>query len=201
MRRQVASTDRSCAFRRRVLSLRRAVRWGSGRGCRAVGTGFLRQRPNGVAHRLTLVAAKIVEDDDVPRLERLDQELLYIGEEALSVDRAVDHGWRVDPVTAQCGEEGRRLPVAMWHLGAQPFAPATAAMGARPVGLRPSCVDEDEASRVEPALIALPARPPSGHVAPITSPVRAVVRIASSRQRAPRRCCSRNLSMNAGASR
>ena len=46
--------------------------------------------PDGAAHRLALVAAKIVEDDDVARkLQRWGQKLIDIGPEALAVDWTV----------------------------------------------------------------------------------------------------------------
>lgn len=122
---------------------------------------------DGFAHSRALVAAKIVEDDDVAGLERRDQELLDIGEEALAVDRAIDHSRRVDPVMAKRCEEGQRLPVAVRHLGTQPLASPAATMGAHHVGLGPSLVDEDEATGVKPSLVALPARPAARDVAPI----------------------------------
>lgn len=44
---------------------------------------------NGSPNRATFVAAKIVENDDVARAQRRDQELLHPSQEQLAVDRAV----------------------------------------------------------------------------------------------------------------
>ena len=113
------------------------------------------------------MAAKVVEDDNVARFERRDQELFDVSEEASAVDRTVEDGGGVDPVMAERGEEGQRLPMTMWNFGAQPLAPATAAMSARHVGLGPGLVDEDEPPGIKPPLITLPACPPTRHVAPV----------------------------------
>jgi len=66
-----------------------------------------------LSRRLCFVRAQIVEDDDVARLERGDEELFDIGEEALAVDGAVEQARRVDAVVAQGGEEGRGLPATV----------------------------------------------------------------------------------------
>lgn len=124
-------------------------------------------RTNGLAHSLALVAAKIVHDDDIARLERRDQELLDIGQEASAVDRTIEHRRRVDPVVPKRREEGQCFPVAVRHLGPQPLAAPAAAMGAGHIRLGPSFIDEDEAPGIEPALIPLPARPSAGNVTAI----------------------------------
>src|SRR5260370_21581940 len=46
-------------------------------------------RANGPAHRMALVAAEIVHDDNVARLERRHEELLDIGLEAFAIDRSI----------------------------------------------------------------------------------------------------------------
>ena len=102
-----------------------------------------------------------------PGLSVGHQELLDVGQEALAIDRAVEHARRIDPVVAQRGEEGQRSPAAVRRLGDEPLAAWRTAMGARHVGLGPGLVDEDEAGRIKPSLIRLPARAPPGHVGPI----------------------------------
>ena len=87
-------------------------------------------RPDGsdrLSHRLSLVGAEIVEDDDVARLEGRHEELFDIGEEAFAIDRAVEQAGRVDAVVAQGGEECRGLPLAMRDLVDEPLA-----LGAQP---------------------------------------------------------------------
>jgi hypothetical protein len=113
------------------------------------------------------MAAEIVENDNVAWLEGRDQELFDIGQETPAVDGTVDDRRSVDPVMAKRGEEGQRLPMTVRDLGAQPFTPATATMGARHIGLGPGLVDEDEAPGIKPSLITLPACAPTRHVAPI----------------------------------
>src|SRR3546814_13143688 len=42
--------------------------------------------------------------------------------EARPIDRLVEHEGRIDPVAAQGGDEGHRLPVPVRHLGVEPLA-------------------------------------------------------------------------------
>ena len=59
-------------------------------------------RPRGSPlDRLVLVTAEVVEDHDVARLQRGDEDLLHIEAEQLAVDRAINDPWRVDPIVAQ----------------------------------------------------------------------------------------------------
>ena len=53
-------------------------------------------RPDGAAHRLALVAAEIIEDDDVARLQRWGQSLIDIGPEARAVDWTIENPWDLD---------------------------------------------------------------------------------------------------------
>ena len=50
--------------------------------------------PDRLPHCLSLVGAEIVEDHDVARLERRDEELFDIGVEALAVDGPVEQAGR-----------------------------------------------------------------------------------------------------------
>jgi hypothetical protein len=122
---------------------------------------------DGPSDGVALVAAEIVEDDDVAWLERRHQYLLDIGQEALAVDRPVDDARGVDAVMAQSGEEGERVPAAMRGLGDQPGAPRGAPVAACHVGFGPGLVDEDQSLRVNPALILLPLSPPPRDVGTI----------------------------------
>jgi hypothetical protein len=59
---------------------------------------FCTDRADGTAHSFAFVAAEIVNDDDVARLQRWHQHLLDISQEALAIDWTVDDAGRVDPI-------------------------------------------------------------------------------------------------------
>src|ERR1700758_889675 len=98
------------------------------------------------------MAAEIVQDDDIARLERGNELLFDIGEKAFAVDRAVEDAGGHELVTAQRAEEGQRPPVAMRCKATQPVAFATPSAKRRHVGLDPSLIDEHQTSRNEPRL-------------------------------------------------
>ena len=110
--RQVVSRVRCSAARIRCLSLAKSSVRGSAPDrvqVRAVG----RQKQqvcaglaDGTASALSLVAAEVVEDDDVARSQRRHQHLLDIGGEQVAVDRSVDHAGGIDAVVPQDGDEG-----------------------------------------------------------------------------------------------
>ena len=107
-----ASYVRASAFRSKVLNLAETL------DRVEVGRVFGQEheaRPDGsdgLSHRLSLVGAEIVEDDDVARLEGRGEELFDIGAEAFAVDGAVEQAGRIDPVIAQGGKKRRGLPAA-----------------------------------------------------------------------------------------
>ena len=113
--------------------------------------------PDRLAHRLSLVGAEIVEDHDVARLERRDEELFDIGVEALAVDGPVEQAGRFDAVVAQGGEESRGLPFALRDLVDEPLAPWRPAAQAGHIGLGPGFIDEDEPPGVDEPLIGSPS--------------------------------------------
>ena len=59
------------------------------------------------AHRLALVTAEIVHDDDIAGAAGWHQELLEISAKAGAVDRAVDDAGRGDAVVAQRRQKGQ----------------------------------------------------------------------------------------------
>lgn len=123
--------------------------------------------PDGFADGRAFVAAQIVHDDDVAGQEGRHEELLDIGSEGLAVDRAIEDARRVDPVMAERGQEGQRLPMPEGCLGDELLAPGRPAADRRHVRLGPGLVDEDEAPGVNPALICLPLCPPPRDCRPI----------------------------------
>src|SRR2546428_4397241 len=73
------------------------------------GAGRADERPHGFA----LVAAEIVQNDDVAGTKRGHEDLLDIDPEALAVDRPLEQPRRVDAVVAQRSQERRGLPAAV----------------------------------------------------------------------------------------
>ncbi len=122
--------------------------------------------PDGGARGLALVAAQIVEHDDVAGLQGWGQNFLDIDPEQLAVDRPVDHPGRVDAVVTQGGDEGLGLPVAEGGVGLQPTTARTPSSEWGHVGLDPGLVQKHQPGRVDPALIRLPARAFTRHVRP-----------------------------------
>jgi hypothetical protein len=94
------------------------------------------------------------------------EELLDSAEEARAVDRPIEDAWRLDPIGAQGGDEGRRPPVAVRDLGPQPLADRGPAAQRHHIGLRPCLVDKDEAGGIKPALTLLPLRQPPRDLRP-----------------------------------
>jgi hypothetical protein len=112
---------------------------------------------DGLSHRLSLVGAEIVEDDDVARLEGGREELFDIGAKAFAVNGAVEQAGRIDAVIAQGGKKRRGLPAAMRNLVDEALAFRRPAAQAGHVGLRPGLVDEHQAPGIDAALIGSPS--------------------------------------------
>ncbi len=169
MRFHVASTVRSAALRRSVLSLAKNCSIGLRSGLyagRKVWTVCREEEELGTcgadcaADRLPFVAAEVVDDDDIARLKGGDEHLLDIGQKGLAIDWAVDDAGRVDAIVAQRGQEGQRPPAALGNLGDQPFAAQRPSMAAGHIGLGPGLVDEDETRGIKLVLIPFPLCPP-----------------------------------------
>jgi hypothetical protein len=62
---------------------------------------------------VALVASEILHDDDAVRFQGPEENFLDVDCEALPIDRPIEDPWRLDPVVAQRGQEGRGLPVAV----------------------------------------------------------------------------------------
>ena len=133
---------------------------GEGRGRQVEQSGFggADSFPDGGA----FMAGQVIHDHDVARCQCGHEELLDPFGKACAVDRLIEHTRRIDPVAAQRGDEGHRLPVAIGHLGMEPLAPGCPSAQGSHVRLRPGLVDEDEVPGVKPPLILLPLRAPPG---------------------------------------
>ena len=123
-----------------------------------------------LTHGFALVAAEIVDDDEVVWHQGRDEDLLDVCSEALAVDRAVENPWSVDAVMAQGSQEGGGLPAAVRNLGFEPHAARCPAPQRRHVGLGPGLVNEDQTLRRDPVLIFDPLRPPASDVGTVAFP-------------------------------
>ncbi len=124
-------------------------------------------RANGGSNGLTLVAAQVIDDDNVAGFEGGNEKLLHIGGEADGVDGTIEDRRGVDPVMAKSGQEGHGFPMPVRRFGFEPLSPAAPSVGPRHVGLGPGLVDKDQASGIDLSLIALPALAPPRHVRPV----------------------------------
>lgn len=122
---------------------------------------------DGLAGSVRLVAPEIIKDDDVARRQGGNEGLFDPGGEGGAVDRAVQHEGRHDPVVAQPGQEGERLPMAVWHLGEIGLTTRTPTARAGHVGLHPGFIDEDQTLGVDLMLMGFPAGPEPSQFRPI----------------------------------
>jgi len=116
------------------------------------GPGGADRLPDGVA----LMAAKVVDDDDIARDQGLDELGLDIGVEGLGVDRAVDDPRRLDAIMAQRGEECHCSPMTIGRVPDQACAPRPPTAQGRHIGFHPGFIDKNQAPAVNPALILSP---------------------------------------------
>src|SRR3546814_80461 len=117
-----------------------------------------------IAYDAGLMAAEIVHDDDIARLEAGDQLLANIGQEAFAVDRTIEDARRGEPIAAQGAQEGHGAPVTVRGEAAHPLASRPPAAQWGHVGLAPGLVDEHETAGIETTLPGLPAPALAGHV-------------------------------------
>jgi hypothetical protein len=121
-----------------------------------VGAGLADRCPDGSA----LVAAEVVHDHDVARMQSGHQGIFDIGTELNAVDRAIEEDGSCDAVLSKCCQEGQRSPLAEGRLGEKSLPASTPPTGRRHVGLGPGFVDEHQARRIEFALVTPPAFTP-----------------------------------------
>lgn len=121
-------------------------------------------RPDGLADSLPLVAAEVVHHHHIAWAQGRDEHMLDVGPKGFTVDRAVQDKRRVDPVVAQCRDEGHGAPVSMWCATDQTFALRSPAAQRGHVRLGPCLVDEDQTAGVDPPLVPLPPGAAAAHV-------------------------------------
>ncbi len=122
---------------------------------------------NGIMNGLAFVRTQVVHDDDITRLKFRREHVAGVGEKNLPVHRTVDDERRNDPVMAQTGEEGHRLPVTVRDLRHEPLPARGTAAEPDHFGVRTGFVDEDQTSRIKMRLPDAPEPARHSHVEPI----------------------------------
>ena len=96
--------------------------------------------PDGAPCAATLVAAQIIENDDVAWGQCWREHLLDIGCEQLAIDWTVDHPGRLDAVVPQGGDEGQRLPVAVRHARIKTLPAQVPTVSTTNIPIRPAII-------------------------------------------------------------
>ena len=112
------------------------------------------------ANGFSLVAAKIVHHHEVTSSKRGHKHLLDISFEAFAVDRTLEHKRRLDAIMPKGGHEGQGFPMAVRNFGHEPCAARRPSLERRHGRLRPGLIDEDQALRLDPALMLNPLGAP-----------------------------------------
>lgn len=111
MRRQTWSKLRGRAARKKAFSLANAssigLKSGLSGGRNRTSAHLLDRGP----HLRLLVDREVVEDDDIARAQRRDQDLFDVGEERRIVNGPIEHRRRAHPVQTEYGDHRVRLPV------------------------------------------------------------------------------------------
>ena len=134
---------------------------------RAVGWEKAQVRADGVdggADLRLFVHGEVIEDHDITRVERRDQDLLDVGEEGRIVDRAVEDRRRTQPLEPQCGDHGVRLPMAAGGVIVQPYAARTAAIAAQQVSRHATLIEKHVLAHVAQRLPGAPLSPCRGNI-------------------------------------
>ena len=111
-----------------------------------------------------LVDGEIIEDDDIPRLERRCQHLLHVRAKADGVDRPIEDGRRREPIGAQRGDDRVRLPMAARCVIVPAHAAETAPVAAQEIGRDAAFIEKDVLRGVAERQPGAPAAPLNGDV-------------------------------------
>lgn len=115
---------------------------------------------------IVLMARQIVEDHGVALAQNGDQDLLDIGEEALGIDRPVEHKGRNQPLAGEAGKKRRRFPMTVRRVAEGACADVGPGVTTRHCRRRPSLVEENQPA-TEALLRAPPRFPPLSDVGTI----------------------------------
>ena len=106
-------------------------------------------RFNGGPHAVDRVGGEIVGDHDVAGLQRRDEDLFDVGEEAGPVHRAIEDPGGGEPRHPQRSDEGAAFPPALGRVIGDSLATGAASIAAKEIGGDPRFIEKDEAGRVE----------------------------------------------------
>ena len=121
-------------------------------------------RPDRLLYTSYLMEGYVVGHHDVATLERRGQTLLYVSQECFAIHGSFDQHGSHDAGLTQASDKRHRLPVAHGRVREQPLSARVPTVKAHHVGRDCRFVDEHEASRVKPALLANPASARASHV-------------------------------------
>ena len=99
-------------------------------------------------HLGLLVHREVIEDDDIARAQRRHEDLLDVGEKRRVVERTIEDGCGGEPVDAQGGDDGVRLPMAARRVIPQPHTPRAPSVPAYEIRRDAGFIDEDVGARV-----------------------------------------------------
>ena len=117
-------------------------------------------------HRGLCVHCQVVEDDHIAWAQGRYEDLLDIREERGVVDGPIEDGGRSEPVDAQAGDDGMRLPMAARGVISQPHAPRAPTVAAQEIRRDARFIDEDVGARIVERLRILPPAARGGDVRP-----------------------------------
>lgn len=100
------------------------------------------------SHAGDFVRAEVVGDDEIAGHERRHEDLFDVGEEARTVERAVEHAGRGQAADAERREKGAGPPSGKWGVVVDADATGCAAVASQQVRRDTRFIEEDEMSRV-----------------------------------------------------
>jgi hypothetical protein len=103
-----------------------------------------------------LMNREVVEHDDVARPQRGHQDLFDVGAERGRVDGAIEDRRRGEPVDAQSGDDGVRLPMAARGVVMQAGAARAAAIPTQQIGGDAALIEKDVLVHIAQRLPCLP---------------------------------------------
>ena len=113
------------------------------------------------------VDVEIVSDDHIPGVERGDQHLLDVGEEAGTIDRAIEDAGGGEAGDTERGEERTRLPPATRGVVMDAGAAHRAAVPPKEIGGHAGFVEKHEVRGVPPGRRGVPVEARARDVRPV----------------------------------